>query len=141
MPGVEKPGLKKNATNPISRILFYAIIYLCCLPLPLYIAVINWPLTCITENCGCGTGYTWHCSAQGLPFRVLLLRNVSSYLTFSPFPNYFHFESNWVVIFCGTFSPRVFRGPCLTQGGLPYAVRTFLTIAGAIARICSGTKL
>ena len=61
-------------------------------------------------------------------------------------PYIFTFSHNfllkaWVVIFCGTISPRVFRGPCLTQGGLPFAVRTFLTIAGAIARICSNAKL
>lgn len=66
--------------------------------------------------------YMWHCSAQGLPFRRIAAaeRKLLPYI-FTLIP---HMAGQ---LFSAALSlPGLSRAPCLTQGGLPFAVRTFL---------------
>jgi hypothetical protein len=79
--------------------------------------------------------YTWHYSTQGLPVSRITAEDCEL------LPHIFTFSSFEVVIFCGTFSPRLPGGRRLT-GGLLCAVRTFLSaVDGTIARVCSKTKV
>jgi len=77
--------------------------------------------------------YTWHCSAQGLPFRVLPLRNVSSYLTFSSLPYGGYFLWHFLFSMKALFNTR-WAALCCPDFPFRLKIET-------IARICSGVKL
>jgi hypothetical protein len=79
----------------------------------------------------------WHCNTQGLPFCNIATteRELLPHI-FTLIPQTQDSYFLWHFLFA------FYREPRLTQGGPPYAVRTFLTeCIGTIAQVCSTVNL